>query len=240
VLFAAIDDDAPSSESVDDVIGEVEPPLDWLLPQVIEALASDSGSEAQPSDVAIVVDLPGERGLLLGMALVEWGFRPIPLYNALPGPGALVNVEPIIRLLVRHARQVARAPSDGMPVFLLDAHRMSGARPSARNFFDNRSVCHATDFPSAATLRDAGIRRILLIQEEPGRPAPDLEPVLLVWQRQGLALWFKYTDDDAPAAPRRLSSRLFVVRWVYAVARLLLPRRPDGVYGWHVIGPSAG
>jgi hypothetical protein len=35
---------------------------------------------------AIVVDLPGGDGVWAGIDLARRGYRPVPLYNALPGP----------------------------------------------------------------------------------------------------------------------------------------------------------
>jgi hypothetical protein len=243
VLFALIDEgDAPFSEPFDWVGSEIGASLAWVFPQVIEPLAGVSvhAGARHLTDVAVVVDLPGEVGASLGVALVQWGFRPVPLYNAVFHPGALVNLEPVIAILTRDAGIVARAPLDGPPAFLLDAHRMSGAHRVKPGAFDNRSVCRASDFPSASVLAGAKIRRVLVIQEEAGRPASDLEPVLVDWQRHGLELWFKYTDDHAPARPRRLSPRLLVVRLVHAFARALLRRRSDGAYGTIVPTPGGG
>ena len=45
-------------------------------------------SRLPPPDgkTAIVIDLPGEESVWFGLALAEAGYRPIPLYNAVPGP----------------------------------------------------------------------------------------------------------------------------------------------------------
>jgi hypothetical protein len=142
--------------------------------------------------------------------------------------------------LARDAEWVGRAPLDAPPAFLLDAHRMSGRHRAKPGAFDNRSVCRASDFPSAEVLARAGVRRVLLIQEADARAASDLEPVLLCWQRDGLELWFKCTDDDARARPRRLSARLLPIRWLHAIARAFIPRRADGTFGTIVPTPSGG
>src|SRR5262245_6521195 len=37
-------------------------------------------------NVALVLDLPGAEGVRAGLALASQGYRPVPLYNAVPGP----------------------------------------------------------------------------------------------------------------------------------------------------------
>ena len=109
-------------------------------------------------DVAIVIDLPGASGAMLGVRLVDFGFRPVPLYNALSpsivmqGVAGLVDVEPIVDVLVEGADTVARARPDACPAFLLDANRAGGDRAPAPGRFDNRSMCWESDFPSPDTL----------------------------------------------------------------------------------------
>lgn len=43
---------------------------------------------------AIVVDLPGPAGAWVGVTLAEAGYRPLPLYNACPGPEGTLAVVP--------------------------------------------------------------------------------------------------------------------------------------------------
>src|SRR6516162_4460105 len=62
---------------------------------------------------AIVLDLPSDEGVWVALALARVGYRPVPLYNALPLPfgaalasgdgqtHAAVNVTPIISALQR-------------------------------------------------------------------------------------------------------------------------------------------
>src|SRR5947209_6841220 len=57
---------------------------------------------------ALVIDLPGGASVACGLALAEIGYRPIPLFNAIPQPApregespivAAVDVEPILSAL---------------------------------------------------------------------------------------------------------------------------------------------
>src|SRR2546427_336043 len=44
---------------------------------------------------ACIVDLPGKDSMEVGLALVRRGYRPVPLYNASPGPREAVGIESI-------------------------------------------------------------------------------------------------------------------------------------------------
>jgi hypothetical protein len=53
-----------------------------------------------PADgaTAVVVDLPGASGVSAGLLLAEAGYRPVPLYNAVPSPraGATISRGPVV------------------------------------------------------------------------------------------------------------------------------------------------
>ena len=167
------------------------------------ALARDNLS-APPADgrTAIVVDLPAADSVALGLALARRGYRPVPLFNAAPGPvgehlwisslEALVELRPAMGQLWAGAAQLAslHLPDDAPPAFLLDAHRRPGRSPRASTGdFDNRSVSFPTDFPSAATLSASGVGAVLLIQETANiPPQSDVAHTLLRWQNENLAM----------------------------------------------------
>jgi hypothetical protein len=44
------------------------------------------------SDTVLAVDLPGADSVEVGFALAAVGFRPVPLYNASPGPEEVVGL----------------------------------------------------------------------------------------------------------------------------------------------------
>jgi hypothetical protein len=228
-LFASIEHDLEPRPLVE--VGS------WLSSELVEPLARAGGDSR---DIVLVIDLPGDSGVWVGAGLVLFGFRPIPLYNAVQWEASVVNLRPVVGALVDAAERVASAKFDAPPAFLLDAHRMSGAQLLRPGAFDNRSFCNLSDFPSVDTLRAHGIRRAVLVQEEPGRAAPDLEPILLAWQCAGIALWRKFTDDDGPAAPFVLWPRGLGFRFAHAVRRALLRRAASGAYGTFVPLPGAG
>src|SRR5207302_10946527 len=116
-----------------------------------------------PGSSAIVVDLPGEDGINFAIELARHGYRPIPLYNALPFPlseklsppharsKTTVDVVSILAAICRETatlQQIHLSPV-APPAFLLDADRRIARIDPATGIFDNRSVCFETDFPSA-------------------------------------------------------------------------------------------
>jgi hypothetical protein len=198
-------------------------------------IAADTGPLYRDSpalDTAVVVDLPGSEGVRIGLALAAVGFRPVPLYNAIPAHDALVPAWEIVHALVAGASRLGDLPALAPPAFLLDAGRGGPAhRPRGRAYFDNRSICRDTDFPSAALLASNGIRRVVLVQR--GRvPAPDLEPVLYAWQRAGLSLALV---DGGPAVAFEARRRLVASALRAARAWLRDNRNDDGSFGsFHV------
>jgi hypothetical protein len=159
-----------------------------------------------PSDdkTALVLDLPGAEGVFLGVALAALGYRPVPLYNALPLPPgessafslgvrkpiAAVDVLPILDALIAGSDQLVRLtlPPNAPPVFLLDANRGGIGRTMKENEFDNRSISFTTDFPSANFLASRGIERVILVQKHVIEPQNDLAHSFCRWQEGGLKL----------------------------------------------------
>ncbi len=194
VLFAHLD--AASSD-----IPDMRTPVDVSL------------APASTENVALVLDLPEVDGVLAGVELAAVGYRPVPLYNAIPLPSrqnpsdlharlAAVSVVPIISALRDGAEQLARAslPADAPPVFLLDANR-AGERKLDPGAFDNRSIILTTDFPSANFLASKGIRRVLLVQRDKVEPQPDLAHILRRWQDGGIRLECKTIDLPGQPEP---------------------------------------
>lgn len=227
VLFASLDDDEAAASAVS---------VPWLRRACfapLERQVDPYREHAGLDDVAIVVDLPGADGIWVGAALVALGFRPIPLYNALPHAGAIVDVRPIMRALAGAATVVAAAPADGPPAFLLDADRMAPGRRRERPYFDNRSFCFESDFPSAAMLRDAGIRQAVAIG---GTVAADVHGVLGRWRAAGIELW-QLAVGGARVEPLALR-RVWLRRTWHAVTHP--GARRDTAFGIWREKPAAG
>jgi hypothetical protein len=207
-------------------------------------------------NVAVVLDLPGADGVWTGVALAARGYRPVPLYNAVPGPTttsivalgicgsvSLVDVAPVLDALWHGTPLLQRMKfsTEAPPAFLLDANRRGEAGFVAPGRFDNRSISFTTDFPSATFLASQGIRRAMLIQSTRDHPQPDLAHTLRRWQDGGIVIQLKALDTSEPPVPievRKPSG--FGLLWHRALRMLGLRRHRLGGFGGFVPEPSAG
>jgi hypothetical protein len=191
--------------------------LDSALSQIpVQGMAADLSWAPPPQDkTAFVFDLPAAEGVLNGLALARLGYRPVPLYNAIPLPYghrlldpttnisvAAVDVLPILSALRSGAEQLAQLnlPADAPPAFLLDANR-HGTRKMLPDEFDNRSVSFTTDFPSATFLSAQGICQVILLQKSALDAQPDLAHTLRRWQDAGLPLLRAGLNPAHPPQP---------------------------------------
>ncbi len=175
-----------------------------------------SWASSPDEKVALVLDLPGEEGLLAGVALAARGYQPVPLYNAIPRQsgnllldlvspvthpgGTVVNVLPILSALSQGTAQLARLklPFDAPPVFLLDSNRGGDGMRVQPGEFDNRSVSFTTDFPSANFFAAQGIERVCLVQRDRLQPHQDLAHSLRRWQEAGFVIERKLLNLPGP------------------------------------------
>lgn len=248
----------------------VKPVLFAYLPDIaptrleeVTASAPDRTAWAPAADgtSTLVIDLPGVRSVELAEALTQNGYRPVPLFNAVPGPMAdpidrivqpLVDVNSIAKALQAASTRLVEAlralPAEAPPVFVLDGDRRIGRTPEP-GAFDNRSVSLPTDFPSAAFLKSRGIARVLLITEAEhtlstaGQPQTDLAHTLLRWQEAGLPIESCGIDEHLQlrSSPDRIiveRPRWFRAAWHNALSVLGLRRNPLGGFGGELPIPS--
>lgn len=167
----------------------------------------------------LIIDLPGVTSIALGMSVAEVGYRPIPLFNAIPAStevlgsvSSAVDVSSIIASLVATTPRLAELhlPLDAPPAFLLDARRRYGAGASLQpGMFDNRSLSLPTDFPSGNLLLSRGFTRVILIGEHILGPQPDLSHTLLRWQNAGLQILSTTVESSAAPTPIRITKPPF-------------------------------
>ena len=212
-------------------------PLTWL--------------EQRTNDAALVVDLPFAESVEVGFALAAVGIRPVPLYNASPGPpviglppgsqgisNAAVDMRSIVGAIARitPSLQTLSFAMDAPPAFLLDSHRLEGTtRPVSPGMFDNRWMVFPQDFPSANFLLAHGIQKALLVQKDRLEPLDDLAHTLLRWQEGGITILSKKLDDTAEPAPitvKRPSKYKAV--WYRALAQFGLRRSSAGGFGSYI------
>lgn len=184
------------------------------FPPIDPSPAADVAWASPPKRMAIVVDLPGAASVQYGLALAAVGYRPVPLFNAIPPPTPdaipVVKVAPILAALQQGA-EVLRGiavTTDAPAAFLLDADRPATHNPPLPGAFDNRSVVFVTDFPSAGRLAAQGLTSALLVRESGSGLGDDLRYALQTWDKQGVAIvsakWLAEPGGPVPfTLPRR-------------------------------------
>lgn len=211
-------------------------------PAPAEAAAAVPDILPDPS-LAVVVDLPGAGAVEAGLALARRGYRPVPSFNGGDHPGALVDVEPILRALASGAeilREIGLSP-EAPPAFLLDSRRQSPDGAPEPGRYDNRWLVFPQDFPSASFLLSRRIRRVLLIQEAGRtRPADDLAHGLRRWQEAGIEMLLLHPGEGSPAAFQVAKPPRFRNLFYRALATLGLRRNSAGGFGAVIPLSSSG
>lgn len=174
VPFVTIDSLAMVNEGI---------PLNSTLPVV-------QYQEELDKKTAIIVDLPGDEGIRMGIALGKLGIRPIPIYNgtlAQQGARATVDSGMISVALVKWASELGTLTiaADAPPAFLIDRNRLNRYKMEEA-IYDNSWDLYPQDMPSAQYIIDKGITRVLVIG---GRSvARDLKKILKPYQDKGIHL----------------------------------------------------
>jgi hypothetical protein len=186
----------------------------------------------------VIVDLPGALSLLCGLELAKRGFRPVPLYNGIPGPTpesqasldlgedeVAVDVRPIISLIWHNSAWLKNInlPIDAPPTFLLDSKRSPIFIARNTKVFDNRWLLFPEDVPSAEFLHEQTLRRVIIIQAG-RRVRSDLRKVLLNWQDQRLALYLLRLPAHGPAVS-------YMVKGLSDLDEIILIWLQNGLFG---------
>ena len=250
----------------------------WVLPVPFAQLAcaENAPTTAAPSfnldwvpfsnsgELAIIVDLPGGDAIYYGLALLERGYRPVPVIDGSPGPdrnfifpadssspaaenyksACMVDMRELLLALCQGAEELrsAQLPPGAPPAFLLDSKRMSGVPYNIETAFDNRWLAFPQDFPSGGFLRNRGIRKVVLVHDTFLKdPQEDLAHVLLRWQEEGIAIESKSARfGDAPVPITVSRPFRFRAAWYRALAALGLRRNDAGGFGGYPPDPSSG
>jgi hypothetical protein len=242
VLFAHLP--APREESCAEPNLFLAAPLAERVPQPQPAPAELENRWPHPveSGTAIVVDLPGRLSVVMGLSLAVAGYRPVPLFNAVPGlPNPIVDVRAIAVALIDASARLAslKVAPDAPPAFLLDHDRRRGV-PQPGDF-DNRSISLPTDFPSAGALREHGITRILVIQPTLEAPQNDVAHTLRRWQDAGIPISiYAATTHEGPQPWHVERPRLYKAIWHNLLVMTGLRRNLLGGFGGVLPLGSAG
>jgi len=209
----AVDEDRGSGDKID---------LHWAPP-------ADQG-------VGLVLDVPGHLAIDAGVELASRGYCPVPLFNGLPGPSAVVpTLEMQRRLLaaVPVLEQIGRMRgTNGPPAFLLDSRRLGEARRIEVGMFDNRWLLFPQDVPSGERLRKEGVLEVIVLTNNRRGPECDLARICSSWDQCGVNVSVRMFAD--PNVTRRWAivrhwNWIEEIRWLLLRARLC--RSGTGAFG---------
>lgn len=235
---------------------------DWAKPVLFDRLfSSDQDPTNRPletdtielenlppssGNMAVIIDLPGEQSIHAGIKLAVKGYRPVPLYNAAPPPGApltsaVVEVSRIRSALIAYSGLLNSLPLTPIspPCFLLDSWRRQGTGTANPGKFDNRWVTFPEDYPSATFLLSKGVRGIVVIKADPGQPQEDLRHVLLRWQEAGLHIYITTPGTLTDPQPVTITKpSYFGSLWYRFLCVTGLRRNSTGGFGDVIPHPS--
>jgi hypothetical protein len=216
----------------------------WELMRSVEPPWIGLDTSWLPEKAAVIIDLPGESAVSLGLALGLRGVRPVLAINACSAPDELVSMHAVLDILAMGARFSEAFPTGPKlaPAFILDSRRSGGsAHPVFPGCFDNRWAIFASDLPAAHVLREAGLTKVIVVQFGT-KPLDDIEAVLRAYQEDELELLL--CDLSKPGA---LTALKVVERGWFSEAlrslrrRLSLSRNYQGSFGHRVpTEPSHG
>lgn len=150
--------------------------------------------EPKLENTAIIVDLPGEESVRYGVALIDYGFRPIPVYNGTleqQGSRATVDNQSVGMALELMSKELLKKDiADGArPAFLLDRSRLNRYKLED-SVYDNSWDVYPQDLPSPEYLMENGMESILVIGGR--RMSRDVKKILAAHQKKGLKIY--HTD----------------------------------------------
>lgn len=140
-------------------------------------------------NAAVVVDLPGDESVEIGLALAKQGYRPIPIYNGTieqENARATVDNQTVGAALLHGAEFLKQIDiqDDASPVFLLDKNRLNRFKIDA-SVFDNSWDVYPQDLPSANYFLENGIKEIIVISNTLSR---DLKAVFRKFRKKGIKI----------------------------------------------------
>lgn len=160
--------------------------------------------EKGKKNIALIIDLPGMKSIMEGLALIDYGFRPIPLYNGtIPQENAkaLTDVNPIQVGLKWGAEVISKKKieEDANPAFLIDSCRLNRAKKDV-SIFDNSWDLYHQDMPSAKYFVENGIDTIIVRCEKFGK---DLNNIMFDFPKKGVNVFVSIGYEELKKAKLR-------------------------------------
>jgi len=184
------------------------------------------------NDTAIIVDLPGKKGVFESLALAKIGYRPVPLYNGVcmeNYTNMTVDSRGISWALYAGAVMLPglNLRGDAPPVFMLDSARMEGYLKNPGKY-DNRWCVFPQDMPSASFLLKNKITKVI-VRTGPEKKffanqiQDDLSHILFRYQEAGVkiqaAFGGKEIDDITVPKPSQFKSLFYRFRTLLGLSR---------------------
>ena len=165
-------------------------------PEVI-ALPYISQLDASDKSTAIIVDLPDEDSVDVGILLAKQGFRPIPIFNGVieqKGSRATMDNHSISSAILWGTPILSETElaDDAPPAFLTDADRLNCFRLD-RSIYDNSWDVYHQDLPSEEYLLANGIKRIVVICNFLAR---DLKEVFAEYTKKEIEVYWTNGYND--------------------------------------------
>jgi len=146
---------------------------------------------------AIILDTPGALAIEESLSLARLGFRPVPLFNGNSAQSGQIELVETASIKTALCFGGSILPSlainqHAAPVFLLDSNRLLD-KYAAPGMFDNRWNIYAHDLPSAEYFLRAGIKKIIIRNNE-GNILADLAPILFDFQQRGIEIFVQQSS----------------------------------------------
>lgn len=143
---------------------------------------------------AVIVDMCGGESVSYGVALTDYGFRPIPIFNGTieqQGARATVDNQSVGMALELMAKELLEKEiaDDARPAFLLDRNRLNRYKLDD-SVYDNSWDVYPQDLPSPKYFLENGIENILVIGGK--KISKDIKKMLVAHQKKGLKIF--HTD----------------------------------------------
>lgn len=143
---------------------------------------------------AVIVDMCGGESVSYGVALTDYGFRPIPVFNGTieqQGARATVDNQSVGMALELMAKELLEKEiaDDARPAFLLDRNRLNRYKLDD-SVYDNSWDVYPQDLPSPKYFLENSIENILVIGGK--KISKDIKKILVDHQKKGLKIF--HTD----------------------------------------------
>jgi len=140
-------------------------------------------------NAAVIVDLPGDESVEIGLALAKLGYRPIPIYNGTieqENARATVDNQTVGAALLHGAKVLEQIEieDEALPAFLLDKNRLNRFKLDI-SVFDNSWDVYSQDIPSADYFIKNGVKEIIVISNSLSR---DLKAIFRKFRKKNIRI----------------------------------------------------